>query len=154
MGDSPRHARAPHAAIVIPFYNEERRFDRVRLVELASDPGVELVVSFIDPAFQCAGATPTGLDRLSFGFIARLAGVTSSFVVGRSGPHLGGSMAGTGDAELTQVDDRYVDWDGGTVFVTPGGMVRGEVHYRIGPLAVDGPFVAPYCAALDVVAAP
>jgi glycosyltransferase involved in cell wall biosynthesis len=43
MGDSP-HARAPHAAIVIPFYNEERRFDRARLVELASDPGVELVV--------------------------------------------------------------------------------------------------------------
>jgi len=44
MGDSQRHARAPHAAIVIPFYNEERRFDRARLLELASHPSVELVV--------------------------------------------------------------------------------------------------------------
>jgi glycosyltransferase involved in cell wall biosynthesis len=32
------------AAIVIPFYNEERRFDRSRLEELASDPAVELVL--------------------------------------------------------------------------------------------------------------
>ena len=43
MADS-RQARTPHAAIVIPFYNEERRFDRVRLVELAGDPAVELIV--------------------------------------------------------------------------------------------------------------
>jgi dolichyl-phosphate beta-glucosyltransferase len=32
------------AAIVIPFYNEERRFDRARLAELAAHPAVELVV--------------------------------------------------------------------------------------------------------------
>lgn len=34
------HARA---AVVIPFYNEERRFDRTRLMELASDPAVEIL---------------------------------------------------------------------------------------------------------------
>jgi len=32
------------AAIVIPFYNEERRFDRARLTQLAQDPSVELVL--------------------------------------------------------------------------------------------------------------
>lgn len=32
------------AAIVIPFYNEERRFDRARLLELAREPAVELVL--------------------------------------------------------------------------------------------------------------
>ncbi len=36
-------ATDPRAAIVIPFYNEERRFDRTRLVELASDPSVEVL---------------------------------------------------------------------------------------------------------------
>lgn len=32
-----------HAAIVIPFYNEERRFDGGRLAELARHPSVELI---------------------------------------------------------------------------------------------------------------
>jgi glycosyltransferase involved in cell wall biosynthesis len=41
MADSPRTA---HAAIVIPFYNEERRFDRARLVELARHPSLEVIV--------------------------------------------------------------------------------------------------------------
>ncbi len=115
--------------------------------------GIELVVTFVDPAFQCASPTST-LDRISFGFQARLAGVTSSFVVGRSGPHLGAPATGTGYAELTLVDDRYVDWDGGLVFVTPGGMVRGDVHYQLGTIAIDGPFVASHCAALDAIASP
>ena len=39
MGES-----TPGAAIVVPFYNEERRFDRARLLELAGDPAVELIV--------------------------------------------------------------------------------------------------------------
>lgn len=44
MADSPHAARAAHAAIVIPFYNEERRFDRARLVELARHPSLEVIV--------------------------------------------------------------------------------------------------------------
>jgi dolichyl-phosphate beta-glucosyltransferase len=36
--------RSAHAAIVIPFYNEERRFDRARLLELARHPSLEVVV--------------------------------------------------------------------------------------------------------------
>lgn len=32
-----------HAAIVVPFYNEERRFDPARLAQLARDPSVEVV---------------------------------------------------------------------------------------------------------------
>jgi glycosyltransferase involved in cell wall biosynthesis len=37
-------SNAAHAAVVIPFYNEERRFDRARLIELAAHPSVELIV--------------------------------------------------------------------------------------------------------------
>jgi glycosyltransferase involved in cell wall biosynthesis len=36
--------RAAHAAIVIPFYNEEQRFDRGRILELASHPTLEVIV--------------------------------------------------------------------------------------------------------------
>jgi dolichyl-phosphate beta-glucosyltransferase len=42
MGEST--PGAADAAIVIPFYNEERRFDRARLLELAAAPGVSLVL--------------------------------------------------------------------------------------------------------------
>ena len=42
MGDST--GGLAHAAIVIPFYNEERRFQRAQLVELARHPSLELVV--------------------------------------------------------------------------------------------------------------
>lgn len=42
MGESTRGAS--DAAIVIPFYNEERRFDRARLLELAAARGVSLVL--------------------------------------------------------------------------------------------------------------
>lgn len=50
-----------HAAVVIPFYNEERRFDRERLVELASHPGLELVV--VDDGSR--DRTPALLDELA-----------------------------------------------------------------------------------------
>jgi hypothetical protein len=123
----------------------------------AANPGqADLVVTFIDPAFTCAGPTG-GLDSLSFQFLARLPGVTSNFVLARSGPDLASLVGGgTGGAELTAVDDRYMSWDadGGTVSVGAGGMVSGTVHWTDGNVTVDGTFTAPHCAALDFAAAP
>src|SRR4051794_21172460 len=49
-----------------------------------------LVVTLIDPAFRCDGmATSTGLDAISFGFAARVAGVNAGYIIGRAGPRLG-----------------------------------------------------------------
>ena len=45
MSDLARSGNGrPHASIVIPFYNEEARFDRARLLELAGHPGLELIL--------------------------------------------------------------------------------------------------------------
>ena len=44
MTESARRPGQAHAAVVIPFYNEESRFDRARLAALAKDPAVELVL--------------------------------------------------------------------------------------------------------------
>jgi hypothetical protein len=115
----------------------------------------ELVVTLIDPAFDCSGAAVANLDAISFGFAARVAGVTSSGVFSRSGPHLGPLVGGgTGTAELSADDDRYLDLDGGAVLVAPGGMVAGDVHWSNGGVTVGGAFVAPHCALLDAAAAP
>jgi ABC-type glycerol-3-phosphate transport system substrate-binding protein len=115
---------------------------------------VELVVTFIDPAFTCGGQSPAGLDAVSFAFLARAAGADSAGVFARSGPTLGIGTASSGWAELTSVDDRFEGSDGGAIFVGAGGSVTGEVHEQLGPgLRVDGRFTAPHCAALDFAAA-
>lgn len=124
----------------------------------ATSPGAaDLVVTFIDPAFDCAGKVTTGLDAISFQFLARVNGVTSNFVLGRAGPDLGQLMGGgMGGAELDMVDDRFQSWDvdGGTITVSPGGMVSGAVHWTNANVTVDGMFEAPHCAQLDFAAAP
>jgi hypothetical protein len=124
----------------------------------ATNPGAaDLVVTFIDPAFDCAGKVTTGLDAISFQFLARVNGVTSNFVLGRAGPDLGQLMGGgVGGAELDNVDDRFQSWDvdGGTITVAPGGLVSGAVHWTNANVTVDGMFEAPHCAQLDFAAAP
>src|SRR5690242_11346791 len=48
----------------------------------ATVPGqADLVMTFIDPAFTCTGPVATGLDAISFQFLARAPGVTSNFVL-------------------------------------------------------------------------
>jgi hypothetical protein len=124
----------------------------------ATTPGqADLVVTFIDPAFACSGTVATGINAISFQFLARVAGVTSNFVLGRSGPDLGPLMGGgTGEAQLTAVDDRFVSFnvDGGLFTIDPGGMVSGTVHWSNGNILVDGTFTAAHCANLDFAAAP
>jgi hypothetical protein len=124
----------------------------------ATNPGAaDLVVTFIDPAFDCTGKVTTGLDAISFQFLARVNGVTSNFVLGRAGPDLGQLMGGgMGGAELDMVDDRFQSWDvdGGAITFAPGGMVSGAVHWTNANVTVDGTFVAPHCADLDFAAAP
>jgi hypothetical protein len=113
---------------------------------------IELVVTLIDPAFTCGGAPAPGLDALSFGFDARVPGATDVGVFARSGPLLGATTGGAGQARLTAVDDRYQGFDGGAVDVAPGGAISGRVSYRIGELDFEGVFTARHCAALDFVA--
>lgn len=124
----------------------------------ATNPGqADLAVTFIDPAFACSGPVATGLDAVSFQFLARAPGVTSNFVIGRAGPDLGPLMGGgTGGAELSAVDDRFesFDGDGGRILVGAGGSVAGTVHWANGDVLVDGTFTAPHCATLDFAAAP
>jgi hypothetical protein len=114
-----------------------------------------LVVTLIDPGFRCDGAaTTTGLDAISFGFAARVVGVNAGYIIGRAGPHLGPLIGGgEGTAELTAVDDRFLDADGGAIIVAPGGMVAGNVRWKNGEVRVEGMFAAPHCAALDFAAA-
>jgi hypothetical protein len=114
---------------------------------------VELVITFIDPAFSCSGTAPAPLDSISFAFQARVPGVTSSYVVGRSGPDLSALTGGMGDAELTRVDDRTSTFDGGAT-VAPGGSVAGDVWWTSGDVLIEGTFTAPHCPALDFSAAP
>jgi hypothetical protein len=124
----------------------------------ATNPGAaDLVVTFIDPTFDCMERVTTGLDAISFQFLARVNGVTSNFVLGRAGPDLGALMGGgMGGAELDRVDDRFQSWDvdGGAITVAPGGMVSGAVHWTNANVTVDGTFDAPHCAQLDFAAAP
>ena len=114
-----------------------------------------LVVTLIDPTFHCDGtATASGLDAISFGFAARLAGVNAGYIIGRAGQHLEHLVGGgEGTAELTAVDDRFVDADGGAIDVARGGMVAGLVKWKNGDVKVEGVFAAPHCAALDFAAA-
>ena len=115
---------------------------------------VELVVTFIDPAFTCSAASAGDLDALSFAFMSRNAGATTERVFGRAGPHLGPLAFGVGYAELDAVDDRYQFWDAGVVAVGDGGRVAGDTHFAGPGVEIDGTFTATHCPLLDAVAAP
>lgn len=115
-------------------------------------PGTYLVVSAIDPAFDCDKPI-AGLDAIEFFFDQRGAGAVSKMVSGRSGPDFVGTVGGKGQATLTSDDDRYegYDLDGGDVAVGGGGAVAGEVSFAVDDLTVDGTFTAAHCANLDFI---
>jgi hypothetical protein len=124
-------------------------------VEPLSDerpPGVYLIVTAVDPAFDCARPSPD-LDAVSFVFHDRVAGAYTTTVVSRRGPDLGGTIGVGASAELDAVDDRLGGWDldGGTVSAGDGGSVAGRLEYRDGTVAVEGAFTATRCATLDFV---
>ena len=114
-------------------------------------PAVYLVVTAIDPAFDCAHPA-TGLDAISFLFRDRGAGAASTTVLSRRGPTLGSSVGGDASATLDSVDDRLsgYDLDAGTV-ASGAGRVTGRAHWVDGALGLDGHFAASHCAALDFI---
>ncbi len=114
--------------------------------------GTFLLVTAIDPAFDCA--QPSGsLDAVSFLFDQRGYGAVSTTIASRRGPTLGATLGGTAFGRLTFDDDRFVGYelDGGTISYGAGGSVGGTLHFEAGNVVVDGPFGATHCAALDVI---
>ena len=114
-------------------------------------PGTYLVVTAIDPAFDC-GQPAAGLDTLSFLFHDRGAGALSHEVSARRGPDLDSTLGGDGSATLTVDDDRYGGYnlDGGSV-IAGAGMVDGSLHFAVDAVTLDGAFSAPHCPALDFI---
>ena len=114
-------------------------------------PGTYLVVTAIDPAFDCTQPA-AGLDTLSFLFHDRGAGATSTEVSARRGPDLDSTLGGSGSATLTVDDDQYGGYnlDGGAV-IAGAGMVAGSLHFAVDAVTIDGTFAAPHCHALDFI---
>jgi hypothetical protein len=114
--------------------------------------GAFLVVSAVDPAFDCAH--PSGeLDALTFLFRERGAGAITTSIASRRGPDFGPTIGGNVSGRLGRDDDRYggYELDGGVISVGSGGSVGGTLHFDDGPIVVDGAFGASHCAALDVI---
>jgi hypothetical protein len=114
-------------------------------------PGAYLLVTAVDPAFDCAH--PSGqLDALSFLFRERGVGAITTSLAGRRGPTLGSTIGGNVSGRLSRDDDRYTgyDLDGGLIDVGAGGYVAGTLHFDDSGIVLDGPFGAQHCAALDV----
>jgi hypothetical protein len=114
--------------------------------------GTFLLVTAIDPAFDCA--QPSGsLDALSFLFRERGVGAISTSIASRRGPDFGATLGGNASGRLLRDDDRYVGYelDGGVVSVGAGGVVTGTLHFDDGDVVLDGPFGATHCGALDVI---
>jgi hypothetical protein len=115
-------------------------------------PTVFLLVTAVDPAFDCAH--PSGeLDALSFLFRERGVGAITDSIASRRGPDFGATVGGTVSGRLTRDDDRYggYELDGGVVEVGSGGFVAGALHFDDSGVVVDGPFGAQHCAALDAL---
>jgi hypothetical protein len=115
-------------------------------------PGAYLLVTAVDPAFDCAH--PSGqLDALSFLFRERGVGAITTSIASRRGPVFGATVGGNASGRLTRDDDRYTgyDLDGGIIDVGDGGYVTGTLHFDDGDIVLDGPFGAPHCAALDII---
>jgi hypothetical protein len=110
-----------------------------------------LIVTAIDPAFDCAHPT-TGLDSVSFLFMNRRAGATTTMLLSRSGPDFVSIVGGDALGRLTTNDDRLTgyDLDAGTVSAG-AGSVAGRLHFGAGNVVLDGNFVAARCAALDFI---
>ncbi len=137
---APRALAAYYSFYVQPIVTDENQ-----------PPTVYLVITAVDPAFDCAHPA-AGLDALSFLFADASPGAVSTTVLSRRGPTLGGLVGGDGSATLDAVDDRFAgyDLDGGTV-AAGDGSVAGRLHFAGGAVTLDGSFVAPRCAALDFI---
>ncbi len=115
--------------------------------------GTFLLVTAVDPAFDCAQPTG-GLDALAFIFqAARGVGATTTTILSARGPDFDTVTGGSGMVTLTADDDRLsgYDLDGGTVSAGSGGSVAGTLHFAAGSVTVDGSFTAARCAALDFI---
>jgi hypothetical protein len=115
-------------------------------------PTVFLLVTAVDPAFDCAH--PSGdLDALSFLFRERGVGAITDSIASRRGPDFGATVGGNVSGRLSRDDDRYggYELDGGVLDVGAGGFVAGTLHFDDGTVIVDGPFGAQHCAALDAI---
>ncbi|HEY2749466.1 MAG TPA: hypothetical protein VGL86_32830 [Polyangia bacterium] len=114
--------------------------------------GTFLVVTAVDPAFDCAQPSGT-LDALSFLFRERGVGAISDSLAARRGPDFVETLGGDVSGRLSRDDDRYAGYelDGGVVEVGSGGSVAGTLHFDEGDVVVDGPFGAEHCPALDVI---
>jgi hypothetical protein len=123
-------------------------------VEPLSDerpPGVYLVITAIEPGFDCAHPAP-GFDSVSFLFRDRAANAYTTTVLARSGPDLSGTVGPGASAELDAVDDRLTGYDLDGGIVTAGaGSASGRIDYRDGTTILGGSFAASYCAALDFI---
>lgn len=141
VGGDARPMRAWYSFYVRPLSDEKEQ------------AGVYLVITAIDPAFDCAGAAGN-VDAISFLFSARgAAGISTAMVLARHGPDLATTSGGEGYAQIDSDDDRLdgYDLDGGAVFAGSGGSVTGSTHYVIGGIVLDGEFTAARCSALDFI---
>ena len=114
--------------------------------------GAFLVVTAVDPAFDCAN--PSGaLDALGFLFDGRGAGAITTSIASRRGPDFGATIGGNVSGRLSRDDDRYggYELDGGVISVGAGGYVGGSLHFDDGDIVLDGTFGATHCAALDII---
>jgi hypothetical protein len=114
--------------------------------------GTFLVVTAVDPSFDCAAPSGT-VDALSFLFRERGVGAITDAIAARRGPTFGPTVGGTVSGRLTHDDDRFTGYelDGGVISVSAGGSVGGTLHFADGNVVVDGPFGATHCGALDIV---
>jgi hypothetical protein len=114
--------------------------------------GTFLVVSAVDPAFDCAQPSPD-LDVLGFLFMSRTVGASTSTVASRRGPTFGPTIGGDVSGSITAEADRFTgyDVDAGAVFAGDDGVVAGRLRFVDGAITLAGKFVAHHCATLDVI---
>lgn len=108
---------------------------------------VDLVVMFADRGFQCSADAGT-VDAISFLFPRLGASKMTSQVLSRTGI-FAQTPGGSGEVDLTFVDDRFMGNDANGPIVGDGGRVDGNIHFQLGNLVLDGKFQAPHCAVID-----
>ena len=102
--------------------------------------GAFLLVTAVDPAFDCARAV--GRARRAQLPVPRAAASARSptSIASRRGPDFGSTVGGNASGRLVRDDDRYVGYelDGGVIDVGAGGYVGGTLHFDDGGLVLDG----------------
>ena len=115
-------------------------------------PNTSLLVSAVDPAFDCAHPS-TELDVLAFLFYSRTVGSSTNVIASRRGPTFGPTIGGDASGSITSEADRYLgyDVDAGTVSSGADGVVAGRLRFVDGNVTLEGKFVAHHCATLDII---